>query len=96
MKITETAIQAVLDIMKNQKLDPQEVYFEIKLLPNGAVGIGFNRDIDGQIREFGELKTVISPKIDMEGVVVDFGETNGKKGLLFFNEGAQNVNNQLN
>jgi hypothetical protein len=91
MHVTEQAVEAIVNIMKRQELDPKNVYFEIKLLPNGAVGIGFTYNREGIFREFGELKTLVSTDIDMNGVIIDCGQTGDREGILFLKE-EQNVN----
>lgn len=86
MKITDTAVEAILDVMDRKQLDPNRIFFEMKILPNGAVGIGFSQECGGEIQQFGRLSAIIDKQIDADGVVIDFGEVNGKKGIIFLKE----------
>lgn len=47
MKLTDSAVEAILHVMKKRKLDTKQVVFEFHLLDNGGVGIGFSRDRQG-------------------------------------------------
>ena len=94
MRITEYAVGAILAVMEKEKLDPEGVYFGIKQMDNGALGIGFTQEPEGRVMEFEQLKVTIANNINVEGVVVDFGEIDGKRGLVFLSE-EQYVNNQI-
>jgi len=83
MNLTETARDAIIEVMKKKNLDPQEWYLEFRIVDNGAIGLGFTKKALRQILEFGELRLTIDGVIDTEGVVVDYGENDGRKGLFF-------------
>jgi hypothetical protein len=83
MLLTDAARDAILQVMKSRSLDPAEWFMEFKLLKNGAVGLGFTKEADEQILQFGELRLTIDGMIDTQGVILDFGLVDGKKGLLF-------------
>lgn len=83
MKITESAVNAILEVMKKRKLDPKKIVFDFHLLDNGGIGIGFSRDRHGQVQQYGELTVTIGSDVDMGQTVVDFGEINGRKGIIF-------------
>lgn len=82
MKITDSAAQAVLEVMKKKKLDPNHVFLEIGIF-EGNLGMAFTREKLGRSYNFGELTVVIRHDVDAAGVLVDFGEINGRKGLVF-------------
>jgi hypothetical protein len=88
MKLTDPAKDAILEVMQRQGLDPEQWYLEFRLLENGAIGLGFTRSSAEQVLEFGDLKLTIDEVIDTKGVMVDYGEMEGKKGLYFGPETA--------
>ena len=83
MKLTNSAIDAILHVMKSREMNPADWYLEFKLLNNGAVGLGFTKQAAQQILTFGELRLTVDGMIDTQGVVLDYSEVNGKQGLLF-------------
>jgi hypothetical protein len=83
MKFTDSAVTTVLDIMKKRSLDPKKVFFEFRLLQNGAIGMGFSWDRLGKLFQFGELNVIIDPRINVDEMTVDYGEVSGRKGLIF-------------
>jgi hypothetical protein len=91
MRITESAAKAILQVMVKKGLNPKQVHFEIGMF-DGSFGIRFNKDRHGKIMQFGPLTVVVADNVDTTGVVLDFGEINGRKGLLFTGE-EQYVNN---
>jgi hypothetical protein len=91
MRITDSAAQAIVQVMKSKGLNPENTFLEIGVF-EGNLGMGFTRDALGKRVKSGDLTIVISSEVDASGVVIDFGETNGKKGLIFLGE-QQNVNN---
>lgn len=86
MKLTESAITAILHVMKKRKLDTKKVVFEFHLLDNGGVGIGFTRDRQGVPHQYGDLTVMVGNGVDMSGTTVDFGEVNGRMGLIFLED----------
>jgi hypothetical protein len=86
MKFTDSAITAVLEVMKKRELDPKKVYFEFCLLQNGAVGMGFTDSRLGKTFQFGELTVIIDQRANVDTMVVDYGEVNGRKGLIFLEQ----------
>ena len=82
MQLTNSAINAILEVMQHRKLDPRLVLFEFQLLENGGIGIGFTRERYGQIKEFDRLSVVVDDGIQAN-ILVDFGEVNDRKGLFF-------------
>tara|TARA_Y100000034_G_C6696867_1_gene307111 strand:+ start:369 stop:656 length:288 start_codon:yes stop_codon:yes gene_type:complete len=93
MRLTKYASDAIIAIMESKGLNPKKCYFGIKQLENGTLGIGFTEEPEGKIIEFGKLCVTIADNINTENVVVDFGEVNGKRGLVFLSE-EEYVNNQ--
>lgn len=85
MRITDSAAQAILQVMLKKGLDPKNSYLEIGLF-EGNLGLGFTRDRFGKLLQFGLLGVVVSQSVDVTGVVIDFGEINGRKGLVFLEE----------
>lgn len=83
MRLTDSAAAALLEVMKNRKLDPKKIVFQFHLLDNGGVGIGFTRDRQGTLQQYGELTVMVGHGVDMGETVVDFGEVNGRKGIIF-------------
>jgi len=86
MRFTESATTAILETMRNRGLDPKEFVFDVSIRENGAVGIGFTKDRAGVASQYGDLTVMIGHNIDMEGVVVDFGEVDGRRGIIFLSE----------
>lgn len=86
MHITESAIEAILQIMKSKNLDSEKVFFEMRAMPDQSIVIGFNREKLGNVMKFGNLQVIVSSNIDTEGVVVDYVENGDKKGLVFKGE----------
>lgn len=86
MKLTDSARNAIIDVMENKRLSPKEWYLEFRILENGAIGLGFTKERLPQVIEFGLLRLTIEEVIDTEGVLVDFGEIDGRQGLLFGSE----------
>ena len=87
MKISDSARDAILNVMKSQQLDPHVWYFEL-LLSKGAIGIGFTKQLaNAEVHQFGELRLAIDQNLDTTGILLDFAEVDGKKGLIF---GADN------
>jgi len=83
MKLTDSAATAILDVMKKRKLDPKKIVFEFHLLKNGGVGIGFSRDKHGTSLQYGDLTVIIGNGVDMGNTVIDFGQVNGRMGIIF-------------
>jgi hypothetical protein len=83
MKLTNSAAAAILEVMKKRKLDPDKVVFEFHLLKNGGIGIGFTKDRQGQSFQYGELTVMVGNGVDMGDTIVDYGEVNGRLGIIF-------------
>jgi hypothetical protein len=92
MKITESANQMIVYTMKKKGLDPSKVFLEIGIF-NGDLGMGFTREPFGKIMKEGELNLVLSGQVDADNLTVDYGEVDGKKGLIFLGEDYVNKNN---
>lgn len=90
MRFTESATNAILNTMRSKGLDPKTTFLEIGTF-NGNLGIGFTRDKIGRLVSNGDLTIVVASNVDTTGVVVDFGEVGGRKGLIFL--GEENVSN---
>lgn len=82
MKITDSAINAILNIMKSKELDTKTVFLEIGIF-NGNLGLGFTKELTGKVNFFGELGAIVSEDVDATNIIVDYGEVNKKKGLIF-------------
>jgi hypothetical protein len=89
MRLTDSAVEAILQVMIKKDLDPSKTFLEIGVF-DGAMGLGFTNETFGKRKNFGKLGVIISHKIDTTGVVIDFGEIKGRKGLIFL--GEDNVN----
>ncbi len=83
MRLTDSAASAILEVMKKRRLDPKQVVFEFNLLDNGGVGIGFTKDRQGTAQQYGELTVMIGNGVEMGDTVVDYGEVNGRNGIIF-------------
>lgn len=82
MKITEAATEAILGVMKAKGLNSKTTFLQIGIF-EGNLGLGFIREKTGQVYQFGDLAAVVSNNCIKEDVVIDYGEVNGKKGLIF-------------
>jgi hypothetical protein len=85
MKVTDSAQDAILKVMRSKQMEPKSWFFELRLLTNGAIGIGFAREIQNtdSISTFGELSFLVDQNLDTTGMLIDFKEIDGKKGLVF-------------
>jgi hypothetical protein len=83
MKLTDSAVNAILGVMNRRRLDPKKVVFEFHLLDNGGVGIGFTKDRQGESQQYGDLTVMIGNGVNMGDTVIDFGEVNGRTGIIF-------------
>ncbi len=83
MRLTDSAAAAILEVMKKRRLDPKKIVFEFHRLDNGGVGIGFTKDRQGTAQQYGELTVMIGNGVDMGETVVDYGEVNGRMGIIF-------------
>lgn len=92
MKITESASQIVVHTMKKKGLDPTKVFLEIGIF-EGNLGLGFTREPFGKIIKQGELNLVVSDGVDSSNMTIDYGEIDGKRGLIFLGENNVNQNN---
>lgn len=82
MTITQPAIELILVIMKKNDLNPLFTYLQLERV-KGACGISFVREYTtGQKLTFGALKVIVKDP-ELSKVSVDFGEVNGRKGLIF-------------
>ncbi len=82
MEITESAVNSILNIMKSKGLNPKNTFFEIGIF-EGNLGLGFTREKIGKIVKKGDLTIIVASTIESENIKIDFGEVNGKKGLVF-------------
>lgn len=85
MQITESAKKAILDVMRAKRLDPGEVFLEISFKDN-ALGLGFTREQSGKATKYGELVAVIDYAVDTSGIIMDFGNIEGRSGFIFTGE----------
>lgn len=87
MKITDAARDMILRTMRSKGLNPKNWYFELKLLENGGIGIGFNKDLaKAYVMQTGELSVAIDTNLDTTGIMVDLGRFEDKQGLVFVGE----------
>ena len=87
MKITNSAQEALLNVMYSKALDPKVWCFEIKVLDNGGIGIGFTKELTVPITKYGDLTVAIDTQLDTTDMMIDFVEANnGKKGIVFMGE----------
>lgn len=89
MRITDSASDAIVKVMKSKGLNPKTTYLEIGVF-EGNLGMGFTRHPIGKIIKQGELSVVLSSAVDTDEIIVDYGEVNGRTGLIFL--GEENVN----
>lgn len=92
MRITEAAAEAILEVMTRKGLNPKSYFLEIGIFQDD-LGIGFTDERRGQFMQFGQLGVVIAQDVDTTGVVIDFGEIEGRKGLIFLGEEHVKRNN---
>lgn len=85
MKITDNAVDAILNVMKQKGLDPKTVFLELAVF-EGNLGMGFSRDAMGVKTKHGELTIIISSEVDCADMTIDYGDYQGKKGLIFLGE----------
>jgi hypothetical protein len=95
MKIKEEAAKAVLQVMQRKGLDPKKHYLEFAA-NNDGITVSFTNERYGKVLQFGELSVCVSPLLDTTGVIVDFGEIEGRKGLIFLGEDDVRNTNQAN
>ena len=95
MRITEAAAEAILEVMMRKGLNPKSCFLEIGVFQED-LGIGFTNERYGRFLQFGQLGVVISQDIDTTGIVIDFGEIEGRKGLIFLGEEHVKRNNNGN
>lgn len=89
MQFTKSSIDALRHVMKKNNLDKNKIVFEIKS-HNGNLSIRFCPEITGEILFIEDLRIVVDGDLKNAEIVVDFGEVNGKKGIIFL-QGNQNV-----
>lgn len=82
MKMTEAAAEMILQVMKKKGLNPQKIFLEIGVF-NGNLGMTFTNERAGRQIRFGDLIVYMAGNINSTGIVVDFGEVDGRKGLIF-------------
>lgn len=92
MRLTEAAADAILNVMKTKGLNPKKIFLEIGTF-DGNLGIAFTSEQMGKTIKFGGLSVVVQDNVNSTGIVVDFGEVNGKKGLIFLGEEHVNHSN---
>lgn len=85
MKITRSAVQAILGTMNRNGLDPKTTYFELDV-SDGKLAVAFTNVRFGKLLQFGELKIIINSTIDETDFLIDFKMIDGRKGLIFTGE----------
>jgi hypothetical protein len=85
MRITDEAIAAVTRVMTKMGLSPATTFLELRQVQDG-IGLGFTRDRFGKLLHFGPLGVVVAGNIDTTGVVVDYVERDGRRGIIFTGE----------
>ena len=90
VNITEIAAKSILNIMAQRGLDDTIFALDLRVI-RGACGVSFTKDIDGILKDFHGLRVNIDPLV-MKGddLYVDFGEVDGKQGIIF--KGGLNAN----
>lgn len=91
MRITDNAVKAIVSVMNKIGLDPKTTFMEIGLFESN-LGLSFTKEITGRSKKFGELTVVTQNNVDSDQVVVDYGEIEGRTGLIFLTE-EQYANN---
>lgn len=86
MKITDNAVASLIAILEKAGLDPATTYFEFRMLPDNSVGLGFNKFKMGNRLTFGRLNVCVDPRVDMTGMVIDYGKIGDREGLIFTGE----------
>lgn len=85
MRITEAAVEAILNIMNKKGLDPENYYFQVGVF-EGNLGINFTNQALGELRRYGRLGVVVSGGVTAESMEIDYGLNNGRYGLIFKGE----------
>ena len=85
MKITDSAVEAILSTMNKKGLDPKKTFLEVGIF-DGNLGIGFTREALGRKIKNNDLTVVVTNNIDSANIVIDYNEINGRKGLIFSSE----------
>lgn len=83
MQLTDSAAHAILEVIKKHGMNPENTFFEVKLLSNGALGIGFSRNPEGISFQQGSLKVSVDYRISNEKIIIDYGQVGDKKGIIF-------------
>ena len=91
MRVTDPAADAILKVMQKKNLDPSKYFLEVGVF-EGNLGLAFTKNRHGRALRFGALTVVVASNVDTTGVVVDFREIDGRKGLLFTGEDDGNTN----
>ena len=88
MKITESATQAILNVMIASGLEPDVYSLHFCNPENNNEGVAFNfvEDEIGNIHQFGNLKVITALDVNMDEVVIDLREVDGRVGLIFTGE----------
>lgn len=82
VRITESAVRAILNIMARKGLDNTEYALDLRII-DGIAGVGFTREKDGIVRMFHDLTVNIDPRVMQQDMYLDFGEVDGKQGIIF-------------
>lgn len=80
MKITDQAVNTILDIMKKTGLNPEEYFLSLDIIKN-KLNINFTKLRYGYNKiKISGLTIILQKEID---VLIDYVEINNKKGLIF-------------
>ncbi len=86
MRITDSAVPTIVNLMRSRGLDLKTYLLEFGVFEGTAPGIAFTAEPKGQIFQFGDLRVSISPQVDTDRLVVDYGEVAGRKGIIFLED----------
>jgi len=87
MRITESAIKAIVQIMENNGLNT-DVYSLYFCNSRDGQGMAFNfvKDEIGKTHQFENLKVITAFDVDMDDIVIDLRKVDGRTGLIFTGE----------
>lgn len=91
MKISESASKVILSIMEKNNLDPKSYYLKFEIMTNGALGFTFTSESEKCEYHHG-LGVCVDASVSMKDTFVDYGEVNGRKGIIFMENKNGNNN----
>ena len=87
MKVTQSAAEAILEIMKKEGLDPERFSILLDQHRHGCA-FEFTDEVRGLYYHFHGLNVQATQAIDVNSMIIDYVERDGKRGLVFRNSGS--------